>query len=269
MDTAFFWLSKLVWALIAPETLLLLLVLVSWILLLRGRMRWAKRLLGLAAFTMLVFAWIPVGEWLLYPLESRFPVNPPLPAKVDGIIVLGGAEDAGRSAAWGQVEVNDSAERFIASMTLARQYPTAKLVFTSGSGSVLDQEHKGADVARKLYDGLGLDPARAIYESGSRNTAENASMSKALVKPASGETWILVTSAFHMPRSIGIFCKLGWRVIAFPVDHRTIRNHLWRTDTGFLANLNNVSVGIREWIGLFAYFATGKTTALLPELCEL
>jgi uncharacterized SAM-binding protein YcdF (DUF218 family) len=267
LETVFFWLSKLVWAVIAPDSILLLLVLLSWVLVLRGATRWAKRVLGVVSIGLLVLFFLPVGEWVLAPLESRFAPNPKLPQQVDGIIVLGGAEDALRTAAWDQAVVNDAAERFLASIALSRRHPEAKLLFTSGSGSPLDQEHKGAEVARKLYAELGIEPGRLIFEDQSRNTVENAVLSKAIVKPKPGETWILLTSAFHMPRSVGIFCKIGWTVVAYPVDHRTVRGHLMRIESGLIGNLDKLAVGIREWVGLAAYYFTGKTSALFPVGC--
>ena len=267
MDTAFFWLSKLVWTAIAPESLLFLLVLVAWALLLRGAIKWAKRVLGLVCIAILVLAWVPVGEWIIYPLEDRYPANPVLPDRIDGIIVLGGAEDAQRSAAWEQVEVNGSAERFLASTMLAKRYPQAKLLFTSGSGDPMEQKHKGADVARELYAQQGLEGARLLFESESRNTAENVALSKALLKPKPGETWVLVTSAFHMPRSMGIFCQAGWPVIAYPVDHYALRGRLLRVDAGVLGNLFNLSIAIKEWLGLAAYYLSGRTSALFPAAC--
>ncbi len=268
MDSVFFLLSKILWFFVAPENLLLLMVLAAWILMLRKSMRLAKVFLGISAISMLVLAWIPLGYVLLHPLEIRFPTNPALPQRVDGIIVLGGAEDTITSASWDQVEVNASAERFIASVALARRYPAAKLVFTSGSGSVFDQKLKGSTVAKKLYEEQGLDVSRMLFESESRNTVENATLSKAMVKPAAGENWVLVTSAFHMPRSIGIFCRIGWPAIAYPVDHRTPRDMIFRASPSFIGNLDAVSIGIKEWIGLAAYFATGKTPALLPDSCN-
>ena len=267
MDTAFFWLSKLVWYVIAPESILVLLVLAAWILLRRGKIAWAKRVLGFVAATLIVLTFLPVGEWVLYPLEARFAANPPLPQKIDGIIVLGGAEDAQRSAAWQQIEVNDAAERFFASAMLAKLHPEAKLLFTSGSGDPLDQMVKGASVARQLYVQQGIDMSRVLIESESRNTAENVALSKALVKPKPGETWVLVTSAFHMPRSMGIFCKAEWPVVAYPVDHRTLPGHLLRLDAGVLGNLNFLSLAIKEWVGLAVYYATGRTSALFPADC--
>jgi len=267
METLFFWLSKIGWFAVAPENMLLVLVVAAWVLLLRGVVRWAKRLLGLAVIILLVLAVFPVGEWVTYPLESRFPANPALPDKVDGIIVLGGAEDAVRSAAWQQTQVNDAAERILASVALARRFPHAKILFTSGSGNLFDQKHRSADVAKKLYAELGLDSARLVLESESRNTAENIAHSKALVQPAKEETWLLVTSAFHMPRSVGIFCRQGWSVIPYPVDHRTLKGDLVRLGAGIAGNLNTLSYGIKEWMGLAAYFATGRTTAFFPSGC--
>lgn len=267
MDSVFFWLSKLAWLIIAPDSLLVILALVTWALLWYGMNRMAKRILGLAAIAMLIVALFPVGEWVLYPLEKRFSANPVLPQKIDGIIVLSGAEDANLSAIWNQVELGDGAERLLAFLALARRYPEAKLVFAGGSGSMVNQAHKGADVAKRLFEQQGLDVSRITFERESRNTFENAVLSKALVKPAPGENWILITSAFHMPRSVGIFCRAGWPVIPYPVDHRAWPGNLLRIDLGLAGHLGEMAMGVKEWVGLAAYYATGKTAALLPAGC--
>lgn len=268
MNSLFFWLSKLAWLVIAPDSLLLILVLVTWILLWRGKNRMAKRLLGVVAVAILIVALFPAGEWMLYPLEKRFPANPVLPQKIDGIIVLSGAEDAELSAAWNQVELSDGAERLLTFQALARQHPEARLVFTGGSSSMVNQARKGADVAQRLSEQMGLDVSRIVFEREARNTFENAVLSKALVKPAAGQNWILVTSAFHMPRSAGIFCQAGWPVIPYPVDHHTWPGNLLRVDLNLVGHLGGMTTAIREWIGLAAYYATGKTSALLPQGCE-
>ena len=128
----------------------------------------------------------------------------------------------------------------------------------------MDQKHKGTDVARQLYAQQGLEGARMLFESESRNTAENVALSKALLKPKPGETWVLVTSAFHMPRSMGIFCKAGWAVVAYPVDHRALRGRLLRLDAGVLGNLNNLSIAIKEWLGLAGVLRYRKDGGLVP-----
>lgn len=267
MDDLFFRASKLAWAVIAPETLLVALAVATWIAVLRGSRRWARALSGTAAACLLALAVLPVGEWVLYPLEARFPANPPLPGKISGIVVLGGAEDASRSTAWGQAETNGAAERFSASIALLRRYPQARLVFTSGNGALVPGNKRGTDVAKALYESQGLDTSMLMFEGESRNTAENAALSKALANPAPGEAWILVTSASHMPRAVGVFCKMGWPVIPYPVDHGTDRGNLVRVQWDVAGNLQGLSSGLKEWAGLAAYYLTGRSAGLLPIGC--
>lgn len=265
MNTLFFWTSKLVWMLLKPESLLLILLLAALILRKRKRPRAARWLLVSLSGVLLVAALFPVDEWLFYPLETRFQTNPPLPESVDGILCLGGGEDAERSSLWEQVEVGDGAERLIYLLMLAKRYPQAKLVFTGGSGDIFDQSISGATVAERLFHDLGLDRSRLILESKSRNTYENALYSKALVKPQEGETWILVTTAWHMPRSVGVFRKQGWSVLPYPVDHWTKPGELMRVKYDLSGRLRNLQFAAHEWVGLLAYYVTGKTSALFPQ----
>lgn len=267
MESIFFLISKIAWSIVAPDSLLLILIVISWFLLRRGTYKAAKMLLGFVTIVLTAVAIFPVGDWLLYPLEMRFPTNPKLPEKVDGIIVLSGSEDAVLSSLWNQVELGDSAERDTAFLELAKQYPDAELVFSGGSGSLTYQEYKAADVARRLFGEMGLDLGRVTFERKSRNTFENAIMSKKLVKPRPGQKWILITSAWHMPRAVGVFCKAGWPVIPYPVDHVTMPGKLLRLEFSLCGHFRNLAYGAKEWTGLTAYYLTGKTTALFPDGC--
>ncbi len=267
MEQLFFYVSKIIWLLVAPESLLLILLVAITLLLYRQRYQLAKRLLTGLTLLLLVVAFFPLGEWLLYPLESRFAANPPLPDKVDGIIVLSGAENVQVSHAWQQVELNQAAERDLAFMALARRYPQAKKIFTGGTGSLIHQQYKAADYAKQLFAAQGLDNSTIIFERDSRNTWQNAVFSKRLLQPAKGENWILITTAWHMPRSVGIFCKNDWAVIPWPVDHQTLKGDLFRVSFSLIGHLQSLQTAIKEWMGLFAYYLSGKTTALLPQRC--
>jgi len=264
MDTFFFWTSKLVWMLISPDSLIMLLALAAWLSLLPGWHKLSRRLLGACTLLLVSIAFLPVGEWVMMPLETRFAANPALPETIDGIIVLSGAVDAQTSNAWGQPEVAESADRLIAFASLARHYPEARLVFTGGSGSLIQQQLKEADIARDLFTQLGLGSRDIVFESDSRNTYENAINSKSLVEPQPGERWVLITSAFHMPRSVGIFCQQDWQVIAYPVDHRSTKGNLLRVELSLYGHLTGLIIAIREWVGLSAYFVTGKTSQWFP-----
>ena len=153
-------------------------------------------------------------------------------------------------------------------LALARKYPEAKLLFTGGSGSLLEQKDKAADIAKKLFKQLNFDVTRIVFEKESRNTYENAIYSKKIVQPFKNENWILITTGWHMPRSVGIFCKAEWPVIPYPVDHQTNKDNLFRISFNLSNNLRMLKIAIKEWLGLFAYYLSGKTTSFFPEQCK-
>lgn len=268
MDNIFFYASKLIWILVSPDSLLLIFMLFSLVLFYTGKNKPAKYLLSITSSLFIIIAFFPVGEWLLYPLESRFQANPDLPEKVDGIIVLSGAENTELSYLWNQIELNAAVERDLSFIELANKYPDAKLIFTGGTGSLINQNLKGADVAQNLFEQLGFNSKKIIFERESRNTYENVIFSKNLIKPHSNENWVLITTGWHMPRSVGIFCKADWPVIPYPVDHQTKKGKLFRIDFDLATNLDVLKTGIKEWIGLIAYYFSGKTTSSIPEACK-
>jgi len=119
--------------------------------------------------------------------------------------------------------------------------------------------------ARKLLVDLGVDPARVTLEDKSRSTDENARFTARLVHPEPSQRWLLVTSAYHTTRSIGVFEKAGFNVIPFPVAYRTLgsQNGLtWDFDPA--RNFRIFEVATKEWIGLAAYWATGRMDHLFP-----
>lgn len=267
MDTLFFWCSKLIWAIVSPDHLLLFAITLACVLFGLGRYQSAKRLLTACVLTFWIIALIPIGHWLLAPLESKFPVNPPLPDHIDGIIMLGGNEKIEASIKWQQVELKAYTERALAFMRLARQYPDAKRVFAGGSGGLKTITNSEADIAAQLFQEQGLDISNIQFERNSRNTYENALLTKKLVKPKTGEFWLLITSASHMPRAVGVFCQTDWRVTAYPVDHWTTPSQQVKLDFAFAEHLEQFVYGTREWLGLASYYFSGKTSELVPKTC--
>jgi len=267
MDSLFFYASKIVWMLLQPEAVLLYLLALALLLLIWQRQRWAQWLLSAVLGGLLVLAVLPIGSWMWGPLEQRFAANPPLPARVDGIIVLGGFLDPVLSDFWQQAEVHDSVERGLAFAALARQYPEAKLVMSGGSAALVLDDLREADYTPLMLDTLQVDASRVLLERESRNTSENASYSKQLAQPQPGETWVLVTSASHMPRAVGVFCRQGWPVLPWPVDHQwsPVANSLGFSLIGNWLTLNAV---LHEWLGLLAYHLTDRTDTLFPAGCS-
>ncbi|MBT3514607.1 MAG: YdcF family protein [Nitrospina sp.] len=253
--------SKIMWAFIAPETLLLFLLILSTGLLWTRYNKQGRILIGATVFIITLVSILPFSSWILRPLEDRFPIPKELPSVVDGIIVLAGAENVSVTAARGQPSVYDGGERLTTFAWLAHTYPDAVLLFSGGSGSLTEQKYKPADTARKIFNQIGLDSGRVTFESDSKNTEENALNSYALIKPIPGQRWILVTSAFHMPRAVGLFRKAGWNIIPYPVDFQTTKHFSLKFD---FREIGRLSLGIREWLGLFVYRAIGATLTLLP-----
>lgn len=260
----FFYLSKIFWFFTDPGNVLLIALCLGAVLVFRRRDKLGRRLLAVAAIVSLFVAIVPIGENLLIVLENRFPVVRNLPGKVDGIIVLGGVVNEVVSRSRGQISIGGSVERLSEFAVLSKKYPLAKLVFTSGSGKLLTQDIKEGDAVGPLLADLGVDMDRLIIESQSRNTYENALMSKQLVDPAPGETWILVTSAFHMPRTVGIFRQAGWPVLPYPVDFHFRSEYNFVPTFNMLGGFGYLSRAIHEWLGLAFYRLTGKTDELFP-----
>src|SRR5689334_13964962 len=140
--------------------------------------RFGRKLL-IVAFVLLLFCGCtPLGNLLLYALESRFPAWDSSAGAPDGIIVLGGPIDPDLSAAHGMPVVHGSPDRIFASAALARRYPNARIIYTGGSPNLISNDAREADFAAALYESLGIDKARLILERASRNTYENAVFSK-------------------------------------------------------------------------------------------
>ncbi|HEY4274057.1 MAG TPA: YdcF family protein [Rhizomicrobium sp.] len=259
----FFVLSKLLIPLQTPSDLILLIlsagVICCWFARSRRLGIW---LASLATATYLLIFFLPVSDWVTAPLENRFPQLSALPGHVDGIIVLGGAVNPEATAQRGRPTLNSEAERMTEFVRLAKHYPEARLVFSGGSG-LLDYQRaplNEADVARQFFEEQGLDPARMTFENKSRNTYENIVFTKALIKPQPGESWLLVSSARDIPRSMGIFRKQHWAVVPVPVAYKSdgVRSNLLGD------NLQKLDRGVHEWLGLLVYRITGKTDALFP-----
>jgi uncharacterized SAM-binding protein YcdF (DUF218 family) len=262
----FFIVSKIFWMLVSPINLLLLATLVG-VLLCYGRRARFGRALALSAILILVAAaTLPVGMLLLAPLEDRFPQAPADMAAPYGIVVLGGAINDQASAARGQTVFDEGGERLTEAVILAKRYPQARIVYTSGANSVIGGSSTEALQARKLMLQMGIAPERVTIEDRSRNTDENARFTAAIVHPEPSQHWLIVTSAFHMPRAMGIFEKVGFNAVAYPVSFYTLGR--WTDDLSLSfrseRNLRVFETALHEWIGLAAYWASGRTDHLFP-----
>lgn len=246
--------SKLFWTLIRPDTLILLALLASFIAVWVKGTQVSRAFVSLATLMGLTIAIFPIGDLLRAPLERAYPSQTALET-IDGIVILGGSASVDLSTEWNQVQLNESAERMTAGLALARRFPNAKVLFTGGNARLW----KGADfkteagIAKVFFEEQGLYPHRIAFDRQARNTYENATFSYELANPMPDEQWVLITSAYHMPRAMAVFRKAGWTsIVAYPVDYRSLpfaQGIGW----DFSGHLEALNVAIKEYFGLVAY----------------
>jgi uncharacterized SAM-binding protein YcdF (DUF218 family) len=262
----FFALSKTLGILLLPSNFLIALGLVAVALLFTRFASLGGKLVTACLVLLAICGFSPLGNLLLYPLEARFPPWDAARGAPDGIIVLGGSIDPELSAAHSVAVFRGSGDRVIVAAGLAHRYPQARIVFSGGSANlVADDSAKEADYAVTVFESLGISRDRLIMERRSRNTEENAAFTKALVSPKPGERWLLVTSAYHVPRSVGIFRNNGFAVEPYPADWRTGRPEDLLTLAPLSRDgLERTDAAVREWMGLAAYWISGKTSGIFP-----
>jgi len=259
-----FGLSKLLGFFALPSNLLFALALLGILLMVTRFRRLGQGLAVGAVLGLVVLGISPVGNILIFPLEQRFPQWKPEGPAPDGIVVLGGAVSPDVSHERGQPALNEAAERMTAVAKLARDYPKARIAFTGGRGRLFDGASEAHFVA-DLFESFGIARDRLILEDRARNTLENAVFTKRLVQPKPSERWLLVTSAHHMPRSIGIFRQAGFPIEAYPVDFRTRGSaDLIGPFGSIAAGLARTDAAMHEWAGLMTGWLLGQTNELFP-----
>jgi uncharacterized SAM-binding protein YcdF (DUF218 family) len=243
----FFLVSKTIGAIFIPSNFLITIGSVGLILICSRYRSSGRKLLAVCVAGFVVCGFLPVGDLLLFPIATQFPSWSADNGAPDGIVVLSGG-------------IN----RVLAAGRLARQYPKARVVFSGGNRT---NDVAEADVAEPTFIGLGLERDRLLLERRARNTHENAEFSKAIALPKPGERWLLVTSAYHMPRSVGTFRKVGFAVEPYPVDNwiKPDWSELLTFHSTFLQGVEVTDTAVREWMGLLAYRLTGRTSELLPS----
>lgn len=258
----FFILSKTLAFVLLPSNLLIAMGLVG-VALLATRRRRAGLTLTVASIVLLAIAgFTPLGAMLTAPLEDRFPPWDAARGAPDGIVVLGGGIDTALSNEHDTPILTRDGGRLTALAKLAREFPSARIVYSNGDASLFATGQTDEKYLYALLDSFGIPRARVVVETKSRNTHENAVFSKELVQPKSRERWLLVTSAFHMPRAVGCFRRAGFDVEAFPVAWRVGRHRLTFGTSG--GGLRALDFAAHEWLGLIAYRLTGRIAALLP-----
>ncbi|NOT40363.1 MAG: YdcF family protein [Alphaproteobacteria bacterium] len=261
----FYFISKIVWFFVTPSNALVTVTLLGLLLMRTKRDVLGGRLAAVGAVGLLVAGISPLGNALVLPLEERFAAHHDEGVPVAGFIVLGGTYDTEVTNERGQMALNETGERIVALGDLARRYPAARIIYAGGGSEFTPDTTPEATLVQNTIAAAGVDPSRIAYDRQSLNTYQNAVYAKKIARPQAGERWLVVTSAFHMPRTMGVFRKAGFAVVPYPVDYRTAGDVALMRPFGFVGEgLRRTDIAAKEWAGLLSYYLSGKSDDVFP-----
>ena len=263
--------SRTIWILIQPGNFFFLMLLLGLFLNIYNQkknifLKIGRYLVITSITIMSLVGFTNLSSWILWPLESRMDAfrNKTDLSSYSGIIILSGSEDPLLTNATNQATFGDSSERLIQTAALARKYTTLPIIHSGGVRPVPSGFSEN-DVARIFFKEAGINLSRVRFETDSYNTHSNAIGSKALIKVGECNKWLLVTSAFHMPRSVGTFQQAGINIQPYPVDYRTSLKYDGFFRLSFSENFQRFDLAIHEYIGLLAYYITGRSNKIFPD----
>jgi uncharacterized SAM-binding protein YcdF (DUF218 family) len=248
-------LSKTLDLLASPLTWASLLLLGS--LALRRRAGAATALVVLALAVLYVFATPRVANALTEALESSARTTERPAVTYDAVVVLSGMVDDAASHESGRVELNAAADRIVAGFELLRAGRARYILLSGGPVQRTPGVATEPELLAAALRGWGIDPARIVLETASRNTHENAAESARVAAARGWSSLLLVTSAEHMQRALGCFRKAGLAPDALPVDRRAEHDRQgWMPRSRSLAASTEA---LRELTGRLVYRAMGYT----------
>ena len=254
-------LSKLFWFLAAPSSLLVLLAATGVTAMALTHRRRGFSLVATSAVALGLLWLFPVGELAIIPLENRFP-QPKLPEVVDGIVLVGDVAIR-QTVAWKQVQLAPGGQ-LAAAAALARRYPAARIVLTGGEPGIIQTGHSQAEFGRQVLESLGVSADRIAIETNARNKYENAHAAYAVARPEPGQAWVVIASAYQMPRVVGAYRRAGWtNLLVYPVNYQSADLGL-RPEFNLPIQLLRLDLAVREWLGLFVYWTLDRSSALFP-----
>ena len=260
----FFYLSKLLWVFFNPINILVIFLLIGILFQLFNKKIY-KRIYQINFILFILIVFFPTGTYFLWKLENTYPKPKVTNSNIDGILILGAGIDEFMTHEHQQIILNDRIERITESAKLIKKFPEAKIVFSGGNGTFSKPELKGSEIAKIFYKQMGINTDKIIFEDKSRNTYENFIFSEKFIGNTKKEKWLLITSAYHMKRAMGVAKKLNLNLVPYPVDFMLNKNFSWRFwyhKIYFLNNMNDFQLAAHEHIGLIAYYLSKKSNIM-------
>ena len=257
-----YFISKLIWHLLSPLNLLIILIIFGTFFKFLNKKKLSKFFFLFSFFFFIIVGVFPLGSFLLFKLEQNYQTLSIIPNDIYGILILGGPSSSNLTRQHNQVSFNEAGERLTETIKIIRNFNPKKIIFTGGSyEQTFENSH--AFVAKKFFSEIGIDISKFIFEYQSRNTYENILFSKKIASPNTDEKWLIITSSFHMKRTMNIAEKLEWNLIPYPVDFRTGKYFSFKPSfVNFLENFSTFNLASHEFFGLFSYYLLGRTSKI-------
>ena len=243
MNNLYFYISKILAPFLNPTNLLLIVLVILILIFIKSKKRIILNLLFINITILISISFLPLGNLGLKYLEKNF-TNQKEYKNIKNIIVLAGGE-----------------KRMIISTKLAYKYNNSKIYYNGGNGYLIkNTQNYEPLLAKNFYNNLNFDIDRINFVGKSRNTIENFKQIKKL-NLKNSET-VLITSAYHMKRSMIIAKKLGLDLNPYASDFKyssqiSLLNKYQAFDVA--SNLSKFNLFFREILGIIAFKITGYT----------
>ena len=248
----YFYLSKFLAPLLNLTNLLFILLIIFYLTNLKKKIRF-KFFSNTILILLLLISFFPLGNLGLKYLEKDYILQDKI-YKIDNIVVLAGSEKIFSTEITKKLSLNDGSERLITSVKLALEYPNSKIYYLGGDGKLVKSKLNESDVAKIFYSNINFDLKKIIFINDTRNTIENLKAFKNFNTP--NQSNILITSAFHMKRSMLIAKELDLNIKPYAVDFRSVNDLNILNYYQMLSiadNLQSLNIFFREIIGILAF----------------
>ena len=253
MNNFYFYLSKILAPWLIPSNILFLTLFLLYIFTIKYKKKNIILFFRINIFLIFLLLFLPIGNYGLIFLEKNYKIQKTF-NDVKNIVVLAGSEDLTSTIKTDKIHFNEGSERLIETIILSNKYPNSKIFYVGGDGNIIKNDISEVELAIKFFKELNLNQQRIEYVGNSRNTYENIKEIKKL--GLNENKTLLVTSAFHMKRSMIIAKKINLNVIPYAVDfrsfsHKSIINQY--QEFNVIRNLAKFNLFIREIIGIIAF----------------
>lgn len=251
----FFHLSKILFFLTTPIVWIFSLFL--WGMLTKKPLR-KKRLLWASLICFYFFSNAFIADEFVRIYEDHSPSKINNSEQFDVAIVLGGFSNY--DADLKMVQFHSASDRLTEGIRLYKTGKAKKIMIVSGSGQIMRPDEKEALYIKDYLLTIGIPERDLIIESESKNTRENAVFAKEILdQKYKNGNFILITSAFHMPRAKRCFDKVGIQTTPYSVDQQAgprkfLLDHLFIPDVD---SLQRWQMLIKEWLGFTTYWIMG------------